>query len=345
MNKKVDLSEIIPKFDIYTYLSEIGVPYRESGRNVGNGAIGICCPLCGDTNFHMGVNIEKKFYNCWRCGDYDQQGRGNLFNLICLLEGVNKKSAFKKILKYSEFEDDYQEKDIYASLGVIEKQWEKENLNLSVSIPKKNNDVNISGSYKQLSELNSEMFSEEIFLSYIKKRKFTVNELLEWEVRAYVSGKFARRLVFPLYQDNKIVNYTGRDVTGKMEMKYLNCSNKDAVIPMKDLFFGLEYIKPNPEKLVLVEGALDTIRIGKGKAIGSMGLILSERQKELIYQLYPSKLLIMFDSEAWIEAEKIKKELGVFIDNIEVVRLTDGKDPADLTENELVCIFNEYNIK
>tara|TARA_Y100000310_G_C20698601_1_gene827584 strand:- start:2976 stop:4001 length:1026 start_codon:yes stop_codon:yes gene_type:complete len=338
----VDLSEAINSFDILSYLNDVGVNYKESGKNIGKGSIGICCPLCGDDNFHMGINLDKKFYNCWRCGDYDSHGRGSLFGLIYLLEGLNKKSAFRRIMDYSDVEvlNEYED-DVYASLEKVAERWEKRKLE-SVTEIKRKSEVAIEGKYKLLSELNENLLSEKMFLSYVKKRNFNINELSEWGVTAYVSGKFQGRLVFPIYQNSKIVNYTGRDVTGNAEAKYLNCSNDEAIVPMKELLFGSEYVKTDKDYLILVEGPMDVIRVGKGLAVGSMGLILTEIQKETLYQLKPKRLLVMFDSGAWIEAEKIKMELGVFIDNITVIVLPDKKDPADLEKHEMKSIINSY---
>tara|TARA_R100001530_G_scaffold1886_1_gene3274 strand:- start:42749 stop:43834 length:1086 start_codon:yes stop_codon:yes gene_type:complete len=338
----VDLIAVIGLFDIHSYLDEIGVEYRESGKNIGNGSIGICCPLCGDDNFHMGVNIEKKFYNCWRCGDYDDNGRGSLFKLMYILEGLSGKEAYKKITKDHQI-GSYQGDDIYEALKTLEERWASPENKEILKFNRKNK-LNVEGRYKNLSELNPKLFTDKSFLSYIKKRDFTVDELNKWGVRAHISGKFAMRLVFPLYKDNEIVNYTGRDVVGNASLKYLHLSNDEAVMPIKSILYGLDYIKKDPDELVLVEGVLDAVRIGKGLAVASMGLVLSEKQKELLFLVNPKKLFIIFDYNAWIEAEKIKKELGVFIDNITVVRLPDGKDPADLKKSQLHNIFNEYNI-
>jgi len=339
----IDLQEVIQEFDIESYLDEIGIDYKDSGKNIGNGSIGICCPLCGDDNYHMGINIEKKFYNCWRCGDYDENGRGSLFKLIYLLEGLNSKEAFKRIVGYSVYEADWEDKNVYESLKKIEERWKStENKKLlEINSRKK---LIIEGRCKKLEELNPNLLTDNSFLSYIKQRNFTIDQLNRWGVKAYISGKFTRRLVFPLYSDGKIVNYTGRDVTGNATLRYLHLGNDESIISIKSILYGLDYVEVKQDQLVLVEGVLDAIRVGKGLAVASMGLVLSERQKELLFLRNPKKLFIMFDYNAWIEAEKIKKELGVFIDNITVVRLPDGKDPADLKKSQLHNIFNEYNI-
>ena len=339
----INLQQAIESFDIEAYLNEIVVEYRDSGKNIGVGSIGICCPLCGDDNYHMGINLEKKFYNCWRCGDYDINGRGSLFNLIYILEGLDSKAAYRRIVNYSEVTEE-QEMCVYEALQTINTRWEIKPEPV-IESPQRKLKVNVSGKWKSLKDLNSEFFAEQTFLNYVNFRRFTIDELIHWGARAYFSDKFVMRLVFPVYQDREVVNYVGRDVTGKAQTKYLNCSNDDAIVSMKELLFGLQWFTPNPDYVILVEGIFDVMRVGSGMAIASLGLILTDTQKGLLYKLNPKKLFIMFDPEAWVQAEKIKAELGVFINDIEVVRLPLGKDPADMEQNQLLEIYQEYNIK
>lgn len=336
-----NLIKAIENFDISLYLDEIGVDYKDSGKNIGADSLGICCPLCGDNNFHLNINVDKKFYNCWKCGDYDKQGRGSIFKLFYLLEGLDKCSAYEKIIRYFSFKIIDESESVYESLNKIEERWNKKRF-LPVVETKTKDKVNITGCFKLLSELNSDFLIEKLFLSYIRNREFSMGELMEWGAVAYLSGKFAMRLVFPLYRDGKIVNYCGRDVTGKSDLRYLNCSNDDSIIPMKELLFGMEYLPIKIHDLILVEGIFDAIRVGKGRAIASMGLVLSDIQKELIYKLNPNRLFLMFDDNTWFQMEKIKSELGVFINNIKIIKVPYGKDPAEMRGDDIDKIIGYY---
>lgn len=58
---------------IVELLQEHGIDFIPSGqhRHVRPGWIGIrCCPFCGSQNYHLGINIERAFTSCWRCGSH-----------------------------------------------------------------------------------------------------------------------------------------------------------------------------------------------------------------------------------------------------------------------------------
>ena len=57
---------------IQELLEEHRVDYREAGahHHARPGWLQIDCPYCGDgsSGFHLGINVENLYTNCWRCG-------------------------------------------------------------------------------------------------------------------------------------------------------------------------------------------------------------------------------------------------------------------------------------
>ncbi len=48
-------------------LNELGVPFRERGKNISRDSIGVCCPFCGDDhNYHMNIAQDKEAFYCRR---------------------------------------------------------------------------------------------------------------------------------------------------------------------------------------------------------------------------------------------------------------------------------------
>jgi hypothetical protein len=78
-------------------------------------------------------------------------------------------------------------------------------------------------------------------LYFIKGRKYTVEELAEWHVRACLFGEYGSRLIFPIYYKGKLVNYVGRSILN-IKKKYKNCSNEEAIITTSNLLYGYEAI-------------------------------------------------------------------------------------------------------
>ena len=79
----------IKDFDIELYLNEMAINYKLHGKNIGVNEIGICCPYCSDTSYHLNINIDKKIFHCWRCDI-----KGNIFNFVSKLENINMSDAF-----------------------------------------------------------------------------------------------------------------------------------------------------------------------------------------------------------------------------------------------------------
>ncbi len=54
-------------FDARQFLFDYSVQIRTEGENAQPGWIQINCPFCNDQDYHGGFNLEKGYYNCWRC--------------------------------------------------------------------------------------------------------------------------------------------------------------------------------------------------------------------------------------------------------------------------------------
>lgn len=52
------------------FLDEYGIPRRTEGEHARSGWIQLDCPWCGagTEKYHLGYNIAKQFFHCWKCG-------------------------------------------------------------------------------------------------------------------------------------------------------------------------------------------------------------------------------------------------------------------------------------
>jgi hypothetical protein len=73
--------------DLRDFLSEHNIEFREVGthHHTREGWINIDCPRCGSSSgkFHLGINLEGFYANCWRCGSV------SVFEIIKELTGVS----------------------------------------------------------------------------------------------------------------------------------------------------------------------------------------------------------------------------------------------------------------
>ena len=185
-------------------------------------------------------------------------------------------------------------------------------------------------------------------LKYVLDRRFDPDYLEQvWGVRATGAGSvvkakdgdknikvdYSYRLIIPVYHKGKLVTYQGRDWTGKVSPKYKAAHPSVEAAPIKDILYGLDKAE-GIDTGVLVEGVTDVWRIGIG-GIACFGIKYREPQVRLLIEHFKA-LKILFDTEpqAKIQALKIIKALVPYLP-VDWIKLPKGKDPADLTQEEI----------
>lgn len=60
--------------------NSLGVVYSESGNHARLGWLQLRdCPFCSSSNFHLGFNLQSRYFSCWKCGGH------NLFKTLYAL--------------------------------------------------------------------------------------------------------------------------------------------------------------------------------------------------------------------------------------------------------------------
>lgn len=291
-------------FDIKAYLESRNIPFRTEGKNISADWIGMPCPFCGDHSNHLG--IKETVFSCFRCGI-----KGNVTKLIQEIESCNF----------------YQANDIVKSFD-------------SVSFPDLKTDIRKRLGDNILPTESSKDFPE-IHLDYLKSRGFDPDHLIPtYNLTAcYTNGNYKFRIIVPIMENGLVVNFTAMAVSGQSP-KYIHCSNKDAVIPMKECLYNIDTVK---DTAIIVEGVTDVWRIGQG-CVATMGLEYTTEQIKLLVDRGVKQAFVMFDSESFAirKARKLANSLSIFMES-ETIELSDG-DPGDLTINQVQEIRGEIGI-
>jgi DNA primase len=233
-------------FDIIEFLDDHNISYTQSGKNVSDGWIGISCCFCGDKSNHMGINLDKKNFSCFRCGE-----KGSAPKLIQALLNVRIDQAYDIIRKYQQDRP---------------------------SDPKK-----IRQTAQQIvmpSGISKEFYDP--FLKYIEKRRFPLSVIDQYDLYCGgIVGDFPYRIVIPVYYGGQIVTFVGRDITDQSDRKYKAYPIEKSVLPVKSTLYGIDDVY---RKAVLVEGIFDAWRVGRG-AVASFGTAMSDEQVNLLSKL------------------------------------------------------------
>ena len=283
-------------FDIIQYFESKGIDYKKSGKNIGK-FIGVKdCPFCGDSAYHLGYDQQRRFFSCWKCGSHD----------------------------------------VRSFLYKIEKSWHKVNLileNYKLDITQIQYDVEekiVKTSYNLPREFTTN-FTDPYKL-YLKNRNFDFLELRK-KYNILCGSDFGRakyRIVFPVYENNRIVNWVARTILkDKSTIPYM--FEKDENLPLvnrRELLYGLDSVKKGGT-IILTEGVLDACRIGDG-AVAMLSVNFSKGQLIKIKDKRIKKAYLMFDNDP--AGEKMSKKLESFLTFIPEVNYIEypSKDPDSL---------------
>lgn len=152
------------------------------------------------------------------------------------------------------------------------------------------------------------------------------------------TGKWAGRLVIPITENGKLMCWVARSIDGR-EPKELSGPNRS------HFFYGYDSIPSKGMPIFLVEGIFDCIHLTSFNllSLALMGSHISEIQIGKLLKLRPSRVIIMLDGDdaGRKGTDSISDRLGKRMDPMRIHRvwLPDGKDPDDLTKEELEVLL------
>lgn len=291
------------RFDVKSWLRSRGIPFKEEGKNTTSGWIEVCCPWCDDPSFHLGINLNNPFINCWRCGI-----KGFIIRYICFIEKCSREEAYHIITKFPDY-----------------------------SLPKLKSDI----LYRNTKDVDVLPYGVSSILSplqrqYLINRKFDPDYLIKnyGIMSASNVGPDKFRVIIPIFLNGKIVSYTAMDPTGQMGQKYQHCSNERSIYPIKHLIYNLDVVR---DTILIMEGVTDVWRIDRPGAIAVFGIEVTNEQILAIKEKNPLKIFVMFDGEplAFKKSKKVAERLCGIFSKVEVIQLREGIDPGELEGEEL----------
>lgn len=294
------------------FLEDYNIEYRQHGENIGSEWIGINCPRCRDYKYHLGYNETTKSFSCWRCG------KMKLIEAVQYFANVDRKKAVKIIKDYGGFKSDatYKREAKEKDIDVI---FPRGTLN---EFPKRHK-------------------------KYLESRNFDPEYLINtWDLKATGHlGNYRFRIIAPIYFNNTLVSYQGRDITGKSEIRYKTCAKEFERIHHKHILYGIDYAQKS--SVLVVEGVTDVWRMGFG-SLGTFGTSFTTEQVLLLHKHY-KRIFIWFDQtdpEAQEQAHKLTYRL-ITLGTKEVYQLDIDVDcdPANLKEEESDYIMRDLLLR
>ncbi len=176
---------------------------------------------------------------------------------------------------------------------------------------------------------------------YFLERGFSEEVLTKYDIGLYNErrSKLHNRSVTPVYDDerNFVIGVSGRAQNDYQHPKWLHSSFHISSC-LFNLWFAREYIKKT-RQIVIVEGICDLLKLeqaGIHNGIALLGGSLGVQRQFKLDTLGVGELILMTDADSAGDshAKKIIEECSNFY-NIKQIHLPPGKDPADMTTEQL----------
>ena len=274
-----------------------------------------CCPFHNEKTPSFSINAEDGIYYCFGCKE-----SGDVIKFVEKMENIDFYDAVKLLADKAGM----QVPELETSEEAGKKQKLKERLLEALSLAQKHYEENLYG--KDAIEAQQ----------YIKKRKFTRRELIDFKigyskdwtdivdylhqkgfsdyelVTAGICGKkndrvfdvLAGRLVFPIFNAfNECIGFSARALQKTDFAKYKNTA-ETPVFQKGKVVFSINLLKKlkqqeGLDKIILVEGQMDVIAMHKGgfkNTVACMGTALT---KDHIQELkrYSKNIVLCFDND------------------------------------------------
>jgi DNA primase len=287
----------VSNVDVRALLESLNIDYKESGKNIGKGWIGVCCPFCQEGNYHLGIHIESKVISCWKCGQ-----TGSIVSFISKEIG-----SFPKALEAVK-------EHIPRELR-IEPEDDKTGVSEVVFPP------NVKPGLSQYHK------------NYLISRGFNPEYLEDKYHLHHVGpvGKHKNRIIVPILKRMQLLTYTTIDIHPDSKSRYIHLEEELSIIPVKKLIYGDEYT--DGHNCIVVEGIFDYWRIGDG-ACTVFGVKFTAEQKHKISRYANVGVLGDGDEQGWKFNRSLSSELSPFC-NVKFFDLEEGVDPDKLTKEEI----------
>ena len=283
---------------------------------INRGWVNVECPYCvSEHPLHLGFNPVGDYCTCWNCGGHEL------------------KSTLVKVLGVP-----------YSEIDEVLSFYQGRN-NILMQLNKK------VAKAKSLELPNDGFIPAEI--KYLKKRNFDANFLHEkyGVVGGGIAGRWKNRIIIPVYQNGKLVSWTGRSILDKAVLKekqmprYKNLSIEESVVNIKECLFNIDNCKK--DTVVMVEGSFDVMRLGDDFCC-SMGTELTQNQISELFHRF-RKIFVAFDNEP--EAQKKARKFGLQLASVgaevEIVNIYEDfgvNDGAELNNEQVRIIRKELGI-
>jgi DNA primase len=288
-------------------------------RERDNSEVYVNCPFCEergetrDTRQRLGINYELGRWNCFNC---HHSGR------------ENPEWLFRELVRVFDL-DPTEYRFSYHSQMHKEKVKKKQSLR-PVSLPSE---------FEPLWEKATDRIHKKA-LKYMLARGITKDQIEEHFVGFCAVGKYAGRIVFPVYRKEEVIGFVTRAFLPDVEPRYLNSE-------------GLKYLWNTPDERVnrgvLIEGVFDALAaeraLKKVHPLAGLGSDLTDEQLKPLTKFKRLTIVPDPDRPGIIGAIKRARKLLELKSGIELFVIIPKEGSSDWGASESKQIISAYKEK
>lgn len=286
-------------FDIISFLENYEIDYSDSGKNIGQGFIGLeSCPFCEAPGYHFGIKMESNVGSCWVCGETASAPK--------LVQQITE-------LKWHEvyrFMNDYIDDD----------RWIPES-------PLPGKEVLFPEDMGELPIAACNYLTSRNFFPMEIEKKYKIKSTPGWSFLEIEDRKwcFNHRIIIPIVMEKHLVSYTARSYVGH-DPKYMNAPIEAGIIPVASCIYNIDTVK---DKVIIVEGPTDVWRMGT-ESIAMMGVKFTSEQIAYLGTKNIKEAFVLYDEGAEERARELSMALSSVIHTVKRITLNTKSDPGDL---------------
>jgi DNA primase len=335
-------------------------------RRVGSRWTGLC-PFHDERTPSFSVNAEEKLYYCFGCGE-----GGDAFKFVQQTEALEFQEAVELLAERSGVRVEREEDDPKAE----QRRRRRERLHslldraarFYATYLRESAEAARAREYLASRGLSDEVLAEfrvgyapsawDRMIMGARQNGFSEEELIAAGLAQRGRGgglydRFRGRIMFPLADSRgRVLGFGARQMGEGRGPKYLNTSENDLYHKGRQLF-GIDVARKEAMKsarFVVVEGYTDVLALhqaGIGEAVAIMGTAMTQEQLAELAKVGDSNrrgtVFLALDADragrdAMLRAARLAEDRGV---DLRVVDMPEGKDPADLANEEGPAAFQE----
>jgi hypothetical protein len=316
------------KEKILSCLKRNSIEYREKGKNISKGFVGLNCPLCqNDLGQHLGIRLTNGSWTCWKNSSH--RGKDLRYLLIKLLNCTFEEATCELGL----------EQTAYGYLDAIDNLFKEEE---KIKVVK--GGVSNLEFYPEFRDIESVGLTQR-FWDYLLYRDFEESSLKKL-IRRYnllcsLIGDFKFRIIFPVFINDKLMTWTGRSIYPKADLRYRDLEIVKSVLHTKYCLYNYDHLKGG-KVLFINEGVIDAIKLDyysppEFNATCLFTLTSRDDQSFMLYELSKlyNRLIVVLEKGAESNGIALVDSLS-FIPNISFCELPDKFKDAGMMNREEV---------